>query len=972
MHNFKRFFLFFSICFFSLFYLRANIYSRPRKLYTIQTQHFDFIFPRGAEQTVYVLAENGDAIFEKAKKTFPANLKRRIPVVISLDSDNFSVKYTASPYNRIVIFQSPTSLGDHLSDDALLLAFEREVSRALASSVRGKFWEIIHFFPLFRGDNMQPNQIFNMPSAFLDGIVEAETGAFEDNLMLQSLVRAKSDGKFPRYQDVAGGCDIYPLEISVAAYSAFSVYIMQKWGEEKFTEFWKETGNFQCFKLNPGIFKKVYGVSLKKAWSDFVETIPDVPSNDDFGERVFKHSTQSTYSSLTESGGRLVYFDKTRDNLYLLEKNKKGKTKRHFLMMADGISSLSANKTGDYLALSYFSKRANKELTANQVQIFDLNKKVLLLTKLKLKNATFFEEKDETESVAGFFVKGNKVQLKTYSFDEKLEKNDKFLLTLPENIQIESLVSLGQGKLLAIYYYKKQCILQTIDVDTNETQFFSLPVIATNFKRCNDSVFFTYRHKDKFDENKVGYIEIDEKGNLKDVFLGTQNYVRGINDACLVEDEIYYYEANSVSHLMKKANFSDFKFDNEKITLSDVETDIFEHLQESLPNKIVKTKENKKKQRTLGDFQVVGYKPFKYLFHGAWHLFKPISSFEADVINHELGLGLSYETSSDPIDVIHAELSFCFGFIDMQSKDELAIDKNWTAAMSLGTSVLPVDLTLSSLFKFNNSGEYKMQVLFSSSYSPFSGMAYNNILLNFNVLWNVSTTVVDYVTNEVTVLDNWPHVYEAQNTLSEYFYLSYTNYHQSGRSVYEQRGMELSLGIINIFDPQKNDMDKKDYLTQVTLGGTVGFKFPFLLPIFNTGDWVLCLPTSFHSEWFGKYGTITASSVESVIVGYEVQKAIPCINLYIQRMALKCGYNFRLYYDDVATDIVIDVREIKNFAYIFAQSLIKDYFYIGFDATISPNIGRFARETKITAGLQIRFDFRKGDVSAAAMVKMNL
>ena len=63
IHSPRVLLLFFLICTAPLY---AAIYSRPRRVFVIQTEYFEYIFPRGAEQTACYLAKNGDALFEKA------------------------------------------------------------------------------------------------------------------------------------------------------------------------------------------------------------------------------------------------------------------------------------------------------------------------------------------------------------------------------------------------------------------------------------------------------------------------------------------------------------------------------------------------------------------------------------------------------------------------------------------------------------------------------------------------------------------------------------------------------------------------------------------------------------------------------------------------------------------------------------------------------------------------------------------
>ena len=251
IHSSRVLLLFFLICTTPLY---AAIYSRPRRVFVIQTEYFEYIFPRGAEQTACYLAKNGDALFEKAAEQFSLQKTFRIPVAISLDSDVLSVSYTATPYNRITVFQAPGEAQNCTTDDALLSAFAKSITEAVASSVRSPFWQFAS--DLLGMDALQPAALLNIPAAFMDGIINAAVysdggGIMKDSFSLELLSRAKKEGCFPTWNDASGAKDTYPVQISQTACSAFAAYIQQRWGMELFAEFWKQCGSVQFFKLTP-------------------------------------------------------------------------------------------------------------------------------------------------------------------------------------------------------------------------------------------------------------------------------------------------------------------------------------------------------------------------------------------------------------------------------------------------------------------------------------------------------------------------------------------------------------------------------------------------------------------------------------------------------------------------------------------------------------------------------------------------
>ena len=76
---------------------------RPRTVKVLSTRYFDFLFPEENTATATLLAGQADDLYLKAKQIFNSSWDFRTIVVISPDSDTLYVKYTSTPYNRIVI-----------------------------------------------------------------------------------------------------------------------------------------------------------------------------------------------------------------------------------------------------------------------------------------------------------------------------------------------------------------------------------------------------------------------------------------------------------------------------------------------------------------------------------------------------------------------------------------------------------------------------------------------------------------------------------------------------------------------------------------------------------------------------------------------------------------------------------------------------------------------------------------------------
>ena len=86
--------------------LAANVFSKPRKLFSFKTEHFELIYSEQSKETATYVSQKIEELYSRAVNQLNYDAELKMPVVISSDSDVLSVTYTSSPYNRIVIFDS--------------------------------------------------------------------------------------------------------------------------------------------------------------------------------------------------------------------------------------------------------------------------------------------------------------------------------------------------------------------------------------------------------------------------------------------------------------------------------------------------------------------------------------------------------------------------------------------------------------------------------------------------------------------------------------------------------------------------------------------------------------------------------------------------------------------------------------------------------------------------------------------------
>jgi Zn-dependent protease with chaperone function len=110
----------------------------------VRTQYFDVIYPAESVQTAAVLADNVDALYEKAAallQTTPEALRgrwgrARIPLVVARASDNINAYYTPLPYNRIVVYDTIPVYDLGVQHDTLLSVVYHEIIHLVSMNMK--------------------------------------------------------------------------------------------------------------------------------------------------------------------------------------------------------------------------------------------------------------------------------------------------------------------------------------------------------------------------------------------------------------------------------------------------------------------------------------------------------------------------------------------------------------------------------------------------------------------------------------------------------------------------------------------------------------------------------------------------------------------------------------------------------------------------------------------------------------------
>lgn len=839
----------------------ANVLGRPRKMFLIKTEHFDIIFSTQSEETALLLAQKADLLYSKAAEALESKANLHMPVIISPDSDVFSVTYTPSPYNRIIIFDSPADYETAVFDDTMQSLFYREIYKALAQSIRSPFNQFVAKW--IAGESYQPAALFNLPYSFVEGIAyiaesqESGEGRLNDGYFLQILAQAKLEGKFPKWSQVTTVRDIYPgEELALAAGAGFSAFLMSEYGVEKYAELWQNSG-----KLNPlltqGVFWDTFGKTLYELWNEFEEAVPlpaglaELESYELEGKLVFPKDKEANYEHILLTDYGTVWYDRIRHEVDIFDENNLLKI-RQLLFLADNVERLSLSPDGRYMAVSHTQGRTMEDLSSCSVWIYDLRDRKFLGAKYGLRDGAIVRTAEGRLAVAGLNVKNLHAKLEVFTLPLGDIKNEKIELIygreFARNQTPFSPVYSGDGIAAYILADGKERYLcrQSFDsrleqkwlVERADGEAAPTPLkiqrLSWNPDRSGRPPYYTFAATLPAENSftRAGFIYLTEDFEPQSVELTAADISGGINFPVVSSTGALIYSAHKYSQNQLRSvalsalpreevalrDVGDSDGDDGSADLGDVAAagdsgDLGnpDALSDSAaPGDVTDL-------GTLNDYSVRRYLPFKYMADFSVTPFFPMKIMDfSDGNLYWPGLGLTVESQSDPCMNTKALLSAGWTYLPMDftwtsnipssylakiRTESLNLSKDKSAAFFIENSSTPVYLRAGTIFNCNLEGAYNFRVIADGQWSLPVGIALRRLLFDLQASYNVSTDYYDQTQRNIRPsLDNWPKFKDAYEMYELSAKIEYSNIHQYGYSTFEKRGLTIGTRAYAMWD----------------------------------------------------------------------------------------------------------------------------------------------------------------------------
>ena len=975
----------FCVIFTQSLFAADGLLSGEKDLRVVQTKWFDIIYPQRSEKTAALLFQTADIIYEEVTAQYGMSPSVRYPVVITPATDQLNAFFTVAYYNRIVLFDTSSSEMDELSgsfSQGFLSVFRHELTHAVSYNMKNKFWQIVG--KIF-GDPANIGYIF-LSSGMAEGAsVTSESAAGQGRLnnefFRHRVKQAKIENLFPSYFDMQGASDTYPSGAFYDFNAAFHQWLQEKYGMEKYANFWYTLINFQRIGVASS-FKRAYGIKLKDAWKNFQAEyqVPQIPANpveanivsDFFKPEAVTYSERNRYgarySDLTSSKKGLAWIEYSSSSVFYLPAEKYNQSeKAKKLLTYKGLDHIMLSPDGNYLALSYYSSgRLNPSAG---VKIYDMKTGRLFETGVQgLKNAALLQSDGNYYLVASRYespynyIETYQVILKDNSSGIKMIKK---LSSVQQELFVfpASFTPCDEGHFAYIQNKDLRFSICISDLNGNLLARYEFPegVNSTQISYApeENAVYFNWAHSGTM--VRPGRLSL-ENGTFE---FSSLDISGGLFYPVAMQDELIYvgkfFRQNrllrlSLSRAFSENHFTEKEVEDEKVTKTEfAHTALFEMELDS------QLKLDSKK-----------YNPFKYLSRG---LFLPFSSCVSEAFGVNAGVsaaayalpyGFTYITNNpwsyssegifqfsagwgDYTNSFGTKLSAVggstTGLVNYQTDASVEFDKGgWKQSLGNLVFVSALPLGRISYIKLENStsGKIGRQNQVQQSIDYFSDTIDLDALTNF------------YVGMYAPVDDTL--YYNISDSLTLY----YTHLTSAGPGRHETLGFASGVGLVYAKDGSlgENAVIYQDYLA---LAAVMRIYLPHLLPFESEYGYTYNLPFKMEFALFpssSNYGYATSSAqsfgipvfdanFESVLFGMNIQKALPFFTpIFVHDFYVTAGYTgaCSAY---LAGQSGFQPLYLKNYLAGLkdGSSLYQDAIYLKFALELNPNIGLTANSS---------------------------
>ena len=873
-----------------------------KDLRIVRTEHFEISFPERSRKSAEIIFARAEYVYKEVAATYGLPHDFRIPIVISGSQDEFNGYFSFAPFNHIVINDTVPAEDMAVFSESLISVFRHELTHAISYNMHGDFWNGVK--KIF-GDSYNPGILFTTTSWAEGAAVSSESsggeGRLNDEFSLHFLKQAKLEGKFPRYSEINGTKDVYPYTRQSYCFGgAFSAWLQNKYGAEKYAEFWYKCVNFRTLTYFM-CFKQVYGIPIKDAWDAFYRDvpIPEIPPSPLQNQYCTAFDFHSSYCrSLASCKNGFAYYD-AYSSFVNFVKNGGKKPVRLFKMPS--VSRIALSYDGRYAAVSYTSSAGSN--AKHKVSIYDTKRKRFFTIKeTGLRDAAVFLCGGNYYAAA-VRAENQNTALKIYSI--KLDKNGGIckadcIAVIKNDIQKFVFSPAGNENGVVYFIYKDgmKFSIRGYDIFSKETTEFFMPyerAVIRNLNALPDGgVSFSWTKP--LSMPRLGLLSADSTGSGKFEFtLQEDDCSGGIFYPAPIDKNVFIYMGSFFDGT--KLLFAD----TEKMNLTRVEctgSDVTELSARknsfNADGIVLSAQENP---------YFINEKRFSLLKYGLTHK-GTILPFALTSTSSVTGNAQTLSSTSLPIGITYVSASpWTLPVWGVSAGYSFLTNSGAVGALATGG-------TQTELFKYNVQGQiefdrygYKQtcESLETACKIPFSNAEYIKFSNKF-VFFEGRQSASGFPKDKIEKIydgdisaSNLFGILESENRTENIFAsdkaaFAFGNISKSGREYYEYSGAETALFYDVHYCASAADLSSP-YSKGQNAGLTGTLKIPRILPIKNAEGFTNNFPLSVQASLFPAQNYYAAAKADVILFSKEIQWAPNILPLlYTNRFTLSTYY----------------------------------------------------------------------------------
>ena len=933
-----------------------GLMTGEKDLKCIKTEFFDIIYPESSKESAAELYLHADDIYRELCADYGMTPTLRMPVTITGAPETYNAYFSTFTYNHIILYDTTPQESLNVFESTICDTFKHELTHALTINMKNPFWT---FMAKVFGDVAIVGDYLNMTTAIKEGAsVAAESkggyGRLNNPYYMHTVRQAKIQGTFPSHADIMGSRDIYPNgNMSYAFGGPFTKWLQDKYGMEKYAEFWHAGINNEAVTYQL-VFRKIYGQSISTAWKEFQESL-FVPENilqlegADYVQAVPGTSANGfLYSSITAGKNKIAWLEQKTSTVWMSEKDENGNMKKakKFLSMFY-IESISLSTDGRYLAVSYYTPNAAE--ADYHIMVYDTENKSHATVKDRSLKNPFIMQTEEGSFLCAIKNHGQSESLVKYRIIEKGNtKSTKIkgleeysIYDFPRGDYIYSPVDFGHGRMACIFKKDGKSQIRIFDSDMNyqEIDLSGNNLFVQGLSANDDSTLvFSWARMDTLP--RLGRLTV--AGDSAILELSGTDISGGIYNPVSFNGK-YFYSGNFVDRTRL------FMQDQDKADFMQTSVKVSRHMGQEA---------DREQSLSNADKILSDAKKWNTILYGKGITapFTLIQEYKQTGDTDEIVfLGLTW-ISSNPWDGNH--FAFGGGITPWGNKKGgfMTLIRGGGNSTAFNYQIIPSVL-------FNKDGFMQATASTTVNAKFYLGNQFYILAQDTSLLF-----LGHQETNKNGLFINaFGNIDHSSDNIDPAFYLSFknnfvlmlSNVKQMGTGIYNTGGFSAQLNY-NIYS--SNYIDEKEGFVkgsfEQSLYPVLSVSIPRLLPLECSNTLTYNLPLKATAFFAPSNSTLLAASFNSVLFSAEIQKGLTFFPLYFNRITLRGEYAFHL--DDRNSNVsLFNLYDSIN----GAQLSYKDY--LSFTATISGaiNTGIFASASMVQ-DIGVRFIYYPRDKSS--------